>query len=57
MGSLPAKTDKAIIQQEVKDSEDFQKYKLTNVDDKSLTPKCTTDAPPNFETCTPTTSA
>jgi len=53
-GHLPANTDKAIIQEVVKNSEDFQKYKINNIDSKVLTTKCEADANPNFETCTPT---
>jgi hypothetical protein len=38
----------------VKDKEDFQKFKMTKVDGKNLTPKCSQDANPKFEVCTPT---
>lgn len=55
MGHIPKNTDKELIQQEVKDSEDFQKYKTTNVDNKNLTPKCSNDPSPDFVKCTPNT--
>jgi len=56
-GLLPEDTKTEILETEVKDSEDFQKFKVTKIDNKNLTPKCSADANPEFETCTPTTSA
>lgn len=58
-GVLPEGTDLEIIKTEVKDSEDFQKFKMSKIDGKNLTPKCSTDGgnggSADFVQCTPTT--